>query len=203
MALWSKWLETGSTEFEFLDNCVWRKITAEWRPDWFEDASRIDRTDVLKGDCYVCLRFDNKKPQMTDKWFEREKWFLFQCTYWHRDPTRWSLDAYMPSAKRFGFDSGGYAFADSMSGVLGPYQRAIVFVPLSTRAAKMRSIVRLVGRFALIIKRIYTEVSFRPQHSGAKRTREHFEACTKISRAVTPTPLGTVLSAVSLMIGSP
>lgn len=200
MALWSKWLETGSTEFEFLDNCVWRKITAEWRPDWFEDASRIDRFDVLKGDCYVCLRFDNKKPQMIDKWFEREKWILFPCN-WDRDPMRWYLDAYMPSEKCFAFHRGGYGYAFSESGVLGPYQGAIVFVPLSTRAAKMRSIVRLVGRFALIIKRIYTEVSFRPQHSGAKRTREHFEA--NISRAVKPPPLGTVLSAVSLMIGSP
>jgi len=136
----------------------------------------------------VCLRFDNKKPQlgsrqMIDKWFEREKWILFPCN-WDRDPMTlyWILDAYMPTKECFAFHHGGYAFAQSQSGVLGPYQGAIIFVPLATRAAKMRSIVRLVGRFALIIKRIYTEVSFRPQHSGAKRTREHFEAlCTKIT----------------------
>ena len=177
MALVSKWLKEGSTEFKFLDNCVWRKITAEWRPDWFEDALRIDYTRALKGDCYVCVRFNNE-PQIFD-FFGPFKWILFPCPG-NPDPTTWLLDAYITTEERFGFDGDGYPYAQSPSGVLGPYQGAIVFVPLATRAAKMRSIVRLVGRVALFLKRIYIEVSFRPQHSGAKRTREHFEACAEI-----------------------
>ena len=48
----SKWLEEGSHEFEFLDGCVWRKITATWQPSWFEDATRADRDGILKRDCY-------------------------------------------------------------------------------------------------------------------------------------------------------
>ena len=41
----------------------------------------------------------------------------------------------------------------------------------------------IVGKCALALQDIYTEVSFRPQHSGAKRSRDEFEACASANDA--------------------
>jgi hypothetical protein len=43
---------------------------------------------------------------------------------------------------------------------------------------RVRRTVSLIGKFAIALNVIYDEVAFRPEHSGAKRAREEFEALT-------------------------
>ena len=69
----------------------------------------------------------------------------------------------------------------------GPYE---TMLKMALRAYDMRAAYRisamerrrrtlsLVGKFAIALKDIYNEVAFRPEHSGAKRAREEFEALT-------------------------
>lgn len=54
--------------------------------------------------------------------------------------------------------------------------------PSSQRARKLSRLRRhasVVGHCACVLNVLYTEVTFRPQHSGAKRSREEFEAAVQ------------------------
>ena len=67
----------------------------------------------------------------------------------------------------------------------GPYE---TMLKMALRAYDMRAAYRisamerrrrtvsLVGKFAIALNDLYNEVAFRPEHSGAKRAREEFEA---------------------------
>ena len=46
--------------------------------------------------------------------------------------------------------------------------------------AHWRRIAPVVGRCAIFLKNVYTEVTFRPENRGAKRAREEFEAAATL-----------------------
>ena len=87
-----------------------------------------------------------------------------------RDARRW--EAWMP--ENFFFDLEGEMLTPSDM-IFVIMERLGSFVPpVHLRWSRLRRHARVVGGAARCLLQIYDEVTYRPQHAGAKRSREHF-----------------------------
>jgi hypothetical protein len=88
------------------------------------------------------------------------------------DAERWQ--SYVPEAQYFEIEGELVSPAEMLFYVQMRIKDAIP--PAERRWFRLRRHARVVGRAANVLRRVFTEVTFRPEHMGAKRSRDHFHA---------------------------
>lgn len=89
-----------------------------------------------------------------------------------RDARRWQR--YLPEA--FSFDLEGEIVSPEMM-IFMVWERVKSFIPRAVqRWCRLHLHARAVGKAARILRQVFEEVTFRPHHTGAKRSRQNFYA---------------------------